>query len=151
MRALALIALSLAGCCGSPHAGSWGSPADVPTLNPHEEQQDAYVRAQLWQVRVALHRAMHPYREGQREWELNRALMLLGELDFVESPDWVGPRAGMPNPPAFGRDRGLLRVEVLVRLGRIAEARALLTRLRATLGSDPALPRLSRLVEEWAP
>jgi hypothetical protein len=101
------------------------APPPVTSATPAPELGTDEARARLFAIRTALARG-----DG------GEALALLERLDRRD-------RRGV-----FRRQRELLRVEVLARGGRGAEARALLARLRKTMGEDPSLRRVSDVVDK---
>jgi RNA polymerase sigma factor (sigma-70 family) len=72
----------------------------------------------------------------------------LGRGDGGEALALLDRLAQRDRRGTFRQERELLRVEVLARVGRGAEARALLARLRKTMGEDPSLRRVSDVVDK---
>ena len=106
----------------SPPAASAAAPAASAARAPELGTDEA--RARLFAIRTALGRG-----DG------GEALALLDRL------------ARRDRRGTFRQERELLRVEVLARAGRVAEARALLVRLRKTMAGDASLARIARVVD----
>jgi RNA polymerase sigma-70 factor (ECF subfamily) len=99
------------------------APPATPRAPPRDDLSPEEVKAQIYAARMSFARG--------------DALGALAVLDRLARRD----RRGL-----FADDRELLRVEVLARVGRLAEARTRLGRLRRAKPDDPRVRRLDRVL-----